>query len=322
MLVFQSFVLSFSILWRFVLTFPILVIGLLLYGLVGGLIGGLIGFIAPGAFLLILFLISASSSVIPILVGARFGFQSKHMRPSHGYKALIVPALAYGAAEAMVIGIASVPVFGFSGLMMSPTSLGLGTFDSEDLLNIVARPETLIAISVLPFVAVCAIRASLLVPMASASIGRDPDNRPYTPFLHFGSSFWELFGIVALSYLSIVVFYFVIFALFLVLTATGSLESYVMEIEAMLDGSEPFRFDWSLAAIIVAYLVVALWSFSLQCAGGVLAHLRLSGGADPFAPIDPTKFDAKPAPPPPSNTGPRMSAEDLRALRKSRQSRP
>ena len=84
--------LSLSILWRFAVTFPILLIGLFLYGTLGGVIGFVIALILPGTLFIATLLISASSGVIPIMVGARFGFQSKLIRPGVGYRKLIVPA--------------------------------------------------------------------------------------------------------------------------------------------------------------------------------------------------------------------------------------
>ncbi len=317
MLVIDAIPFSFSILWRFVVTFPILVIGLVLYGLVGGLIGALFGFLFPGTNVLIVFLVSASSSVIPVLVGARFGFQSRHIRPSSGYKKLILPALMYGALETLITALALLPILGTAMLLFTPDALDFATAQGSEISQILETSGPLLALALVPLIAICGIRACLLVPMASASIGRDPNNHSYTPFRNFGASFWPLFALVVLSYLGMAIIYAVSFVVLLALAATGILDGQIQDLQAMIDGTAPFRPNWAMIVIAAVYIVIALWSFSLQCAGGVLGYLKLSGGSAPITGAEVS--DPQPVPPPTTNSGPRMTAEELRALRKSRQ---
>lgn len=125
MLLTKTILLSLSILRRFAVTFPILLIGLFLYGALGGVIGFVIGLILPGTLFIATFLISASSGMIPIMVGARFGFQSKLIRPGVGYRKLIVPAIAYGGAESLAIGLILAPVVGLAFVQVAPNLVDL-----------------------------------------------------------------------------------------------------------------------------------------------------------------------------------------------------
>jgi len=316
----QAFPLSFSILWRFVLVFPVLVVGLLLYGFLGGLIGALVGMVLAGAGAIILIAVSASSGIIPILVGARMGFAARQVWPSAGYKKLILPALAYGSTEALAVGLLLIPSSGLLALFAMPDLTDLSQPMDTDALRALTAGNSPLAtgisgLTIATFFAICAIRACLLVPIASASIGRDPDQSPCTPFRHFGATFWSQLALVATSYLALTLIYFVVF---LILLVTGGIEVITMalvDLAAMIGGTQPWKPIWPLIGLLAGYIVTALWAFSLQCAGGILGYLSLSG-----------PFTSRAVPPPAaasdlaaSESGPRLSQEELRALRKSRQ---
>ncbi len=312
---------SLSILWRYLLTFPFLLIGLFLFGFAGGLVGALIGFIIPGASVLATTLVSTTSSMIPILVGARLGFQARHIRPSIGLRKLIVPALAYGVAEMVAIFLLLAPAFWLALLYFAPALADLADDASlsVDASLSAVGPGLMLAVGGL--VALCVavasgVRACLLVPVASAAIGRDPDDRPYTPFRNFGAAFWPLFVTVALSYVAALFLYIATFAAFFFLIPSGALEAELREIDEMVQGTRTFQPPWTVIALVICYIAISLWTLSLQCAGAVLAYLGLRTSPQPLQPdTDPGPA----APQPPVQSGARMSAEELRALRKSRQ---
>ncbi|WP_157054297.1 hypothetical protein [Ruegeria sp. 6PALISEP08] len=304
------------------MTFPLLVIGLLVYGLISGVIagvvGGLLNLILPGAFTLVLILVSASSSVIPVIVRTRFGFQSRHIRANNSYTGLIFPALTYGALEIIVIGMSFAPALGFLLLSTGSGIPELVSLQSTVLDELTGATSPMILAVVLPFLAACAIRASLLVPLASASIGRDPHSRTHTPFANFDASFWSLFLLVIFSYLLTVVIFVLVYGGLQLFADIGAIEALLNELEAMIDNKAPIRFSWSMASIVTGYFIVMLWIFSLQCTGGLLGFLRLAPAKEHSHETQATRAQT----PGPAASAPRRSAEDLRTLRKSRQSRP
>ncbi len=320
MLVFQAFPFSLSILWRYIVVFPVMIVALLVYGLIGGLISGLIGLILPPASILIMFFVGASSGVIPILVGSRLGLQARHVKPSNGYGKFVFPAIIYGAVEAIGIGVATALAMMFA---FGAVTLGVGDISSDPAAYFSnmepARIAVFLAMMLLLFAAICALRAAFLVPIAAASIGRDPDGRPYTPFLNFGAFFWPLFFVVAISYIAMMVLLVVIFVGVIMLSDAGILTDDLELVERMVDGTAPFSVTWSMVMIALIYIVITGWAFCIQCAGGVLAFLRLSGHAEQAAPSIETLL--QPTPQPVAGSAPRMTAEELRALRKSRQVR-
>ncbi|WP_171209260.1 hypothetical protein [Ruegeria sp. HKCCA6948] len=320
MLVFKAFPLSFSILWRFVLVFPVMLVALFLYGLAGGLVGLLINLLLSGLYFIVFFFISVSSAVIPILVGNRLGFLARNMTPRGGYKKLVAPALMYGATEAILGGLLLAPIIGLQ-LTTSLTGLSNG-FESapvEPLSAVLSEHNPVVALIVI--LGFSAVRALLMVPMAAAALGLDPNDRPYTPFRNIGKSFLPLFSLITLSYVLMVV---------LIIAAGIGFAAYADGNPAFANPpvykADPswsnmiavFQHYW---VIVVAVFIIGIWTLSLQCAGGVLAYLKLRGGGA-FVPMPETKdqplaaapFGAQPS-------GPRMSAEDLRALRKSREFR-
>ncbi len=318
MLVFQAFPFSLSVLWRYIVVLPVLLVALFVYGLIGGILSALIGLIIPGLSVLISFFVGASSGVIPMLVGSRLGLQACEVSPSISYRKFVFPAVIYGAVEAIGIGVAAALV---AALTIGVVSAG-GVPDDPAAFFATLTPVHIMMFSgvvILLFAAICALRAGFLVPIAAASIGRDPNGRPYTPFNHFGAFFLQLFAVVAISCIGAVVF----FALFIVgLTAIYGPSALINDIQLigeMLAGTAPFSVTAPMIATVVAYVLLASWAFSYQCAGGVLAYLRLSGGAARKTPSTETLI--QPTPQPMTSSGPKMSSEELRALRKSREFR-
>ncbi|KIC38215.1 hypothetical protein RA27_20925 [Ruegeria sp. ANG-R] len=300
---------------------PVMVIGLTLYVAVGVLLGFLIGFLFPALSFFTTLLIIASSTAFPVLLGTRFGLQAMDVRPSISIRKLILPATIYGAVQ----GVGMTVIFGlmatFSTMMISPEILHLNPTAEMALgylEGIWAIPAMTALVAV--FLSVCSIRASLLVPIASASIGRDPDGLPYTPFRHFRASFGPLFALTILSYLGASILYVLVVALAIASGMAETLAGDLQEITNMARGTAPIRAIWSLLALYVVFVLIGVWAFSLQCAGGALGYLHLKEQAESKKPLMASQPKPQPTPLPIEQSGPRLSPEELRAMRKSRQS--
>ena len=316
----QAIPLSFSIFWRLAMVLPVMLIGLTLYVLIGLLLGFLIGLLIPALSFIVAFLIVASSTVIPVLLGTRFGLQAMDIRPSNRVRGLVLPAIVYGAVQ----GVGMTAIFGlmaaFSAALVSPELLNLNQ-TTEQALGYMetawAIPAALALIAV--FLSICSIRASLLVPIASASIGRDPDGLTYTPFRHFRASFGPLFALTVTSYVGAIILYSCVIILTIVSGMAQTLVADVQEFANMTKGTAPLRPIWSLVILWVVYALIGVWAFSLQCAGGVVGYLDLKTKAETKKPLMPTQPKPQQTPPPVAKSGPKLSSDELRALRKSRQ---
>ncbi len=318
MLFIQAFPLSFSIFWRLALVSPVLLIGLTLYAFVGLLVGFLIGLLFPALSFILTFLIMASSSVLPTLIGTRMGFQAKGVRPGIRVWGLFVPAVIYGAVEGVSVTLILVLVAGVSVVLISPDILRQNevtdlVYQYADTTWAFAVPLALISV----FLSICSIRASLLVPITSASIGRDPDGLHYTPFRHFRASFGPLFALTIFSYVGMLILHAGLIIVFVLTGYAETLQADLMEFNSMTDGSAVIRPIWSLIVLFIIYMLIGTWAFSLQCAGGVLGYLRLREESPKLSEL--LQSNQKQRSQPDSQADPRMSAEDLRALRKSRE---
>lgn len=316
MLFAKAFPLSLSIFWRLAVVLPVMFIGLTLYNLAGALVGFLLGLIFPPFAFIVTFLIMASSSVVPTLLGTRMGLQVKGVKPSTSIKGLFAPAVIYGAVEGvsvtLIIGvIVAASVFVISPDILQQSEVADLALEYVDPSWVLPGLLGLLAV----FLSVCSIRASLLVPITSASIGRDPDGMHYTPFRHFRASFGPLFALTIFSYVGMIALHAVLIVLMITMDFFGSLQADLQEFENMTKGMASIRPLWSLIGLFAVYMLIGTWAFSLQCAGGVLGHLRLRDTAPKLAEV----IEANLKPKQDSDAAPRMSAEDLRALRKSRQ---
>ncbi len=318
MLFAQAFPLSFSIFWRLAMVTPVMLIGLTIYALVGTLLGFLVGLLIPALSFIAIFLIMASSTVIPTLIGTRLGLQAKEIRPSIKIWGLVVPAMVYGAVEGVSMTLIMGLMIGLSLLVTSPDISILN--EATDLMGQYLDPSLALpgfAALVAVFLSICSIRASLLVPITSASIGHDPDGLTYTPFRHFRASFGPLFALTVLSYVGMVILHGILIALILMSGYAMALQADMQALSNMVYGRAPIRFLWSPLVLFAIYTLIGIWAYSLQCAGGVLGYLKLMDGPDQ-TPI-PNRPRPQPTAPPIAKSGPKLSSDDLRALRKSRQ---
>jgi hypothetical protein len=295
---------------------PVMLSALTLYNLAGVLVGLLLGLIFPPFAFIVTFLIMASSSVVPTLIGTRMGLQVKGMKPSIKIKGLFTPAVIYGAVEGVSVTLIVGVIVAASIFVISPDILQQSEVADLALEYVDpswALPGLLVMLAV--FLSVCSIRASLLVPITSASIGRDPDGMHYTPFRHFRAAFGPLFALTIFSYVGMFVLHILLIALLIAMDYFGTLQADLQELEYMTQGTASIRPLWSLIGLSVVYMLIGIWAFSLQCAGGVLGYLRLRDTAPKLSEV----IEANLKPAQGAEDAPRMSAEDLRAMRKSRQ---
>ncbi|WP_170336303.1 hypothetical protein [Ruegeria arenilitoris] len=293
-------------------------IGLALYSFVGTLLGFLVGLLFPALSFLMFFLIMASSTVLPTLIGTRMGLQAKGVQPSTRLRGLFLPAMIYGAVEGLSATLIIGLVIAFSVAVISPDLLQQNEV-SDLVLQYADTPWVgpgMLSLVVV-FLSVCSIRASLLVPITSASIGRDPDGLHYTPFRHFRASFGPLFGLTIFSYVGMIAMHAVLIAVLILSGFAESLHADLLEFGDMTQGTATIRPLWSLLGLFFIYMLIGTWAFSLQCAGGVLGYLHLRDSGPRLS--DLIEANQKAAKDPKEQSAPRMSAEDLRALRKSRE---
>ncbi|WP_170476732.1 hypothetical protein [Ruegeria arenilitoris] len=318
----QAIPLSFSIFWRLVIALPFMLIGLVLYVIVGTILELLISILFPTSAIFLAFLIIASASALPILLGARFGLQSMNVKPSNRIRTLVIPAVIYGAVQSAGMTLILALMLAIPLLLTSSEIFQLDAFKDVALRFLepsLAIPAVAVVVAV--FLSACSFRASMLVPIASASIGRDPDSLTYTPFRHFRASFGELFGLTVLSYVGSTTLYAILITLLFLSGTTETLSADAVEVRNMIYGTAAVRPVWSLIGLSVAIMLIGVWTYSLQCAGGVLGYQKLREDLAIAASKANAQLDRASTPPHLTKTGPKMSPEELRALRKSREFR-
>ncbi|WP_333713982.1 hypothetical protein [Yoonia sp.] len=279
MIFFRAIPFSFSILWRYLIAFPVLVIMLVVFGLIAAILAFIASMLSTFVSVLIIVAFGVGATAIPVMVGLRVGLQAHYLKPKINYVQMLKPAIGYGLFEAvvilMILGVAGA-VFLFFSSMTPLEMIALGEIDEDALLETLIATDPLLAWGLIAFVALAtfAIRAALLVPLAGASIGVDPSGRPHTPFFGFGSGFLSVFALVLLSQLGLS--FSVPIAIF-GLGILGIAQDAVMQILLVADGFKgpDDLADLGREALILIGTVVflSLFFFSLQCAGAVLVFL-------------------------------------------------
>ena len=279
MIFLRAFPFSFDILWRFAIVLPLLLIGIVMVAVLAVMATFFFGLISPLIGLLIVLGFGLMATVLPVLVGLRLGLQAKRVRIRNTYLGLLLPAVGYGALEAIsVLMIFALLAGGF--LLASPLTfdelMRLAQLDPSFVQTRMAETNPALFYSAigLGLLLMLSLRTALLVPLAGASIGRDPNGYPHTPFYGFGSGFFSLLAIVIFAY---VAGYFVIPVAVLICISLGmgnDLERLANQIEFTGDYTVAADF-WPIALTFFAItLVMYLWLFSLQCAGAVLIFKR------------------------------------------------
>lgn len=305
MLFLRAIPFSFAILWRLVLVLPFMVLALIVFGIIGLVFFFALALILPElAVLMVTVVLFAATSVIPTMVGTRLGLQARGVQAQNSYGGLFLPAIGYGLFEGL-IGLIVILVGLGVVVVTSPITLSeLGNIlqtqpDAAIDAILAGNPVTGLVVMMLVGVLFMGMRAALLVPMAAASIGRDPNGSRHTPFMGFGARILSLFSLVLLGY-AISTF------LLPVLFGTALLFGQGDALGATLDQIESGQASGAMAGLVFIALSVLfwLWAFSLQCAGATLAYLERQGISEIFAEEEAATQ--------------RMDTEDLRNLWKSR----
>ena len=297
-LILRSTAFSFAILWRLILVFPFLILGLIVLSIIIAIPAVILMLIFP----LVGILIAASagyamSSLVPVMIGARMGLQARGITPRNSYGRMLLPALGYGLIE-MLFAIIMVLIGAATFVLLGPASLEeiilIFQTNPDAAIENIAALSPVLAWSILAAigVALSLVRAALLVPLTGASVGRDPNGSLHTPFWGAGTALFPLFVLVVLSY--------VINSFVGPLLTFGSF-GFALQ-RGLIDASGASM--WSIAVLTLGFVTVWLWSISLQCAGGALAYLRSNSDAEIFAAEDVTSQQ--------------IDREELRNLWKSR----
>lgn len=292
MLLFRSIPLSFRLLLPLLLVYPLLLVVMAVIFVAFTLLGGLFAVVSPGLGAMVAALPMGIVYMLPLLVGLRLALQAGGLKIEAGYGPLIWGALGYGFLESIFL-IAVDAILGFLTQTSLPTLISfLRLISSWTFPSWVLAPVIFYTIFGY-FLAFCLFRAALLPCLSSASVGRDPDRQPHTPFRGFGAGVAVMFGVVVLSWATVVVTAPVI------LMGLDALEASLPEDFAEGWGA---LFPWYQ---MLALALLMLWPTSLQAAAGALWYQerRAAGPA------------RKRAVPPRS---PEAQSTDLRALRKSR----
>lgn len=267
---------SFSILWRYAIVLPLLIIAMIMFGIAAFLPVLVIGLIAPFLGVLVAAACGAAAGVVPIMVGTRVGLQAKRVRPSNTYLGLIIPSIGYGFFEALsVLLLLALSV----GAFVLATPLGpddiMGT-DASGIWSIIFEASPMLSFGslIVGFGLICSLRACLLMPLAGASIGADPSGRAHTPFFGIGSGFSSLLPLVVISQIGTAMVVPLVIALSVPLGIADSITTKITEIGDIASLSDITALGPEGAMFAGLCLFFFLFFFSLQCAGGVLVYMR------------------------------------------------
>ena len=274
-----AFLFSFSILWRYVLVFPFLLLAMIVFGFIFGILIFLISLVSPAVAIMIVVALALASTVFPVIVGMRLGMQAKGLKPRNTYFGLMLPAIGYGLIEAICIllitGISVAIYFFATGLSLQD----LGSFaglDEDALVEqlLAVNPAVTLSLLWVASVLIIGLRAALLVPFAGASIGVDPNGRAHTPFYGFGSGFLSMLILVAICYIGSSLVVPAVAFLGYTLGYGDTLLAAMTELERA-QGMDVFDvFGLEVAVFILLCILGYLWMFSLQAAGAVLIFAK------------------------------------------------
>ena len=270
---------SLAVLWRMVLVFPFMIIGLIMFGILVAFFMFIAAFISPFLSVIIAMAFGVSASVLPVMIGARLGLQAKGSGVRNSYLGLLLPAVGYGLFEAFCVLLIIVAAAGVYFLATPLTVQDLGQLirmDETVLLEQLMSVSPAITLSLLWVggVLVIGLRAALLMPLAGASVGADPSGRPHTPFYGIGRDFLSMLILVAIAYILSGLTIPIVIAICYMLGFGESLAAIFMQLEAAPSLETLNLFGLETAVFIGLTLIFYLWVFSLQSAGGVLVYMN------------------------------------------------
>ncbi len=277
MLVLRAFPLSFSILWRFILVLPVLLIFLAVYVTFTVFWGLFMGFFSIYLTAAMIMGMTFVMAMIPTLTGIRMGLQARGETLRGHYGKVFGAALGYGGVEAflrllMAFGAAGAVVFltpalsseNFWPVLMQTLSPGIEGGSSTELdMGTVALLISLLLYAML--------RTALLPVLAGAAACSDPGSAFHTPFSGFGSSFFALFILQILIYLLPIILIPAAVIAAIHFDLTGPLITRAAELQAIFVEGASYQFAVIDGITLAAVIVFCLWLFSLQCAGAVLS---------------------------------------------------
>lgn len=279
MIFLRAFPFSLSILWRFAIALPALIISLIAFAFFAVILFFVAGLISPFIAILIMVAFGVGASVVPVMVGLRVGLQAHHIKPRNTYLGMMKPAIGYGFFEAVAMLVLLALCAGLFVLLtgLSPRDLmAMNVADEDALMAQLLEISPPLTFGIIGFVALAgfALRSALLVPFAGASVGADPSGRPHTPFYGFGSGFGAVFALVLLSQLGIAAA--IPLAIYIV-TVLGIAPAALLDLQmiATFDELSDFASIGTDAYVLIGISVLLfLYFFSLQCAGAVLVYIR------------------------------------------------
>ncbi|MBM7068373.1 hypothetical protein [Actibacterium sp. 188UL27-1] len=292
MLLFRSIPLSFQLLLPLLLIYPLLLVVMVLIWALCAFVGGLVAVVSPGLGAMIAALPMGIGYMLPLMVGLRLALQARGLKIETGYGPLIWGALGYGFLEGIFL-VAMTTMVGFMTQTSLPTIIGFfHAISSLSIPSWVYAP--LIFYTVFgSFLAFCLFRAALLPSLASASIGRDPDGQAHTPLRGFGTRLSVMFGVVVLSWVTMVLTAPVIF---------WGLDALQAVLPEDIDEGWGGLFPWYQ---LLALALLMLWPTAMQAAAGALWYQESrAAGPIPMPGLQRSLSEDQPT--------------DLRALRKSR----
>ena len=279
MIFLRAFPFSLSILWRFAIALPALIISLIAFAFFAVILFFVAGLISPFIAILIMVAFGVGASVVPVMVGLRVGLQAHHIKPRNTYLGMMKPAIGYGFFEAVAMLVLLALCAGLFVLLtgLSPRDLmAMNVADEDALMAQLLEISPPLTFGIIGFVALAgfALRSALLVPFAGASVGADPSGRPHTPFYGFGSGFGAVFALVLLSQLGIAAA--IPLAIYIV-TVLGIAPAALLDLQMIstFDELSDFASIGTDAYVLIGISVLLfLYFFSLQCAGAVLVYIR------------------------------------------------
>ncbi|MEM8537473.1 MAG: hypothetical protein AAGF56_06395 [Pseudomonadota bacterium] len=315
MLLLEVFPLSFAILWRFLLIFPlwlILYVALTVMSLLFGLLvlGNIpiIGLLALIVVPLILIAITYVIAMHPYLVGIHIGLRVLGAEPTKEQTGLLRAAVGYGLVEAVIAYVFTLIGLVFAVLLLRTDAVVITdlaaqrTPDPTAALASQLAAGTLTVLSATGAVVSFLVRAALLPVLASAAAGRNPNGARHQAFDGFGAMLPMMIAlmlmILAVQAVAIPVLVDASAYIGLSQLLTEQLDDVVL----FVLGEEEFTFTLAHALLVATAVLLSIWLFCLQCAGAALAHVKR-------APVKPTPV------------GRAELAADIAALRRARMPR-
>ncbi|WP_342071594.1 hypothetical protein [Yoonia algicola] len=264
---------SFNILWRLALVFPFMIIALIMVGILAGFLVLLTAAVSPLLAVVIMGFFGVGASVLPTMVGTRLGLRARGASVRSSAFGLALPAIGYGLFEAlcalliMALGVAA---YLFATSLTLEDFTQLTQMDEDVVIQQLMSVSPAITLSIfwVGGVLILGLRAALLMPLAGASIAADPSGRPHTPFYGFASEFLSLLPLVFLSYLLWGLAVPLAVAICYLLGFGDAVIAAANQIE-MTGGNEALGLLGVETGVFIGIVVlVYLWAFSLQCAGG------------------------------------------------------